>query len=208
MKFTDLMIDFETLGQDPRTIVISLGACFFNYETGEIGPTFYMALDVEGQIKDGRTITADTLRWWMGQSGAAKKVFHEKAKPAKEVMALFAKWVGDHNSVSKVIPWGNGSSFDISICEDLFRMYEIKCPWLYYNVMDLRTFKKFVAGGAKVVKEGTNHNALDDAISQSKYVIQHYEFFKDMMKTFAELAKQNQEAFGKQANVGGSDQGS
>lgn len=190
-KFQDLMIDFETLGQTPTTTVISLGAVFFNPDTGEMGPSFYMAFDVDEQIKRGRTIDGSTLKWWMGQSGAAKKVFNEQAKPAKDVLELFAKWVLGQNTISKVYPWGNGSSFDISIIEDLFRMYEVKCPWMFYNVFDLRTFKRFVANGAKVDKsEGTNHNALDDAKNQAQYVIDHYKLFKEMIEAFKQIASQ------------------
>lgn len=193
VKYQDLMIDFETLGTDPQTTVISIGACFFDEATETIGPTFYMAFDVDGQIKDGRNITGSTLKWWMGQSGAAKKVFHEKAKPAKEVLELFSQWVLAQNTISKIQPWGNGSTFDISIIEDMFRMYNVKCPWIYYNVFDLRTFKRYVAGGAKVDKsEGVDHNALDDAINQAKYVIQHYKFFKEMIEAFKQLAQKEQ----------------
>lgn len=193
MKYQDLMIDFETLGQTPSTTVISLGAVFFDPETGQKGPTFYMAFDVDEQMKRGRTIDGSTLKWWMGQSDAAKKVFNEKAQPAKEVLELFSKWCLSQNTISKILPWGNGSTFDISIIEDMFRMYDVKCPWLYYNVYDLRTFKRFVANGAKVPKtEGVNHNALDDAQNQANYVIEHYKFFKDMIDAFKQMAEQNQ----------------
>lgn len=189
----DLMIDFETLGQTPTTAVISLGATFFDPDSGKMGPTFYMAFEIDSQLKSGRTIDADTLKWWMNQSGAAKKVFNEKAKPPKEVLQTFSQWVLSQNSVSKIYPWGNGSSFDISIIEDLFRMYDVKCPWMFYNIFDLRTFKRFVANNEKVDKStGVNHNALDDAVNQANYVIKHYKFFKEMIETFKQLAAQNQ----------------
>lgn len=192
MKFQDLMIDFETLGTDPDTAVISLGAVFFDESTGELGPSFYMAFDIDDQLKKGRSITGSTLRWWMSQSGAAKKVFNEQAKPAKEVLTLFVQWVLAQNTISKIKPWGNGSTFDISIIEDMLRMYDIKCPWMYYNTYDLRTFKRYIAGGAKVVvAEGTAHNALDDAKAQALYVIEHYKFFQEMVDTFKKLAEQH-----------------
>lgn len=184
----DIMLDFETLGNGPDTIVISLGACVFDLETGLIGSTFYMAFDIADQQKVGRTFTPDTLKWWFSQSGAAKKVFHEKAKPTLEVLQTFAAWVGAQASISKVTPWGNGATFDISIIESLFKQFNIKCPWLYYNVMDLRTFRRFIAGNTKIEKEGTNHNALDDSISQAKFCIEHYKFFKEMIETFKSLA--------------------
>lgn len=176
------MIDFETLGTDPDTCVISLGACFFNLETEKIGPTFYMAFEIDEQIKKGRSITGDTLKWWMSQSDAAKKVFNEKAKSPKEILSTFSQWVLAQNTISKIKPWGNGSSFDISIIEDLFCMYDVKCPWLFYNVYDVRTFKRFVANNAKIDKStGINHNALDDAINQANYVIKHYKTYKEMI---------------------------
>jgi hypothetical protein len=169
----DLMIDLETLGQGSHAVVISLGACFFDLSKGQILNTFYTALDVDEQIKSGREVDGSTLRWWMSQSGAAKKVFHEQARPAKEVLTIFSNWVLQTATISKIQAWGNGSTFDISIMEDLFKQYSVKTPWMYNGVMDLRTFKRFVAGGAQVEKLGTDHNALDDAISQATYVIRH-----------------------------------
>lgn len=191
----ELMIDLETLGTGPDTIVISLGAVFFDLDAGKLGATFYMAFDIEDQIKIGRSFTADTLKFWMNQEGAAKKVFHEQAKPTKLILDLFAKWVKDNSMKSKVKPWGNGSHFDISIMESLFHDFGIECPWLFYNVMDVRTLRRFLANNEKIPKPGTNHHALDDAKTQAEFCIQHYAFYKKMLEAFAELAKANQAAF-------------
>lgn len=75
--------------------------------------------------------------------------------------------------INNVKPWGNGSTFDITIIENLLRQYNVDPPWMFWNVMDLRTFRKYVAGGAKVVKLGVDHNALDDAVSQAMYVMEY-----------------------------------
>lgn len=166
---SDLMIDLETLGNTPDTPVISLGAVFFDTKNKVMGPTFYMALDVSEQIARGRKPTGDTIKWWMNQSGAAKRVFHEKAKPTIEVLTLFINWYKQINS--KAFVWGNGSTFDISIMENIFRDYGLKEPWTYNKAMDLRTFKRFKANGEQVRKSGVNHNALDDALSQAQYVL-------------------------------------
>lgn len=192
----DLMIDFETLGTNPDTTVISVGCVFFNPDTGQKGPTFYMAFEIDGQMKKGRTIDASTLKWWMGQSGGAKKVFNEQAKPAEVVLSTFAQWCKANCGKKTLMPWGNGATFDISIMENLFSQYQLDCPWMYYNVMDLRTFRRFLANNAKIEKKGTNHNALDDANSQADFVIEHYAFFKQMLAAFAEMAKTNASQFG------------
>lgn len=166
----DLMIDLETLGTTPETPVISIGATFFDVEKKQLGVNFYMALDVNEQIKHGRKPTGDTIKWWLGQEDAAKRVFHEKAKHPTDVLHLFAKWIKSVNP--KTYVWGNGSTFDISILEHMFEMYGVECPWSHTKIMDLRTFRRFQGKGAKVVVPGTKHNALDDAIGQAQYVME------------------------------------
>jgi hypothetical protein len=170
---TDLMIDLETLSTTPQTAVVSLGAYYFNPFTKERGPTFYMILDLQDQIDKGREISASTLKWWMGQEDAAKTIFHEKAKPTIEVLNTFVQWFTATNKTAFV--WGNGSTFDISIMENLFRDYGVKIPWGYNKVMDLRTFKRFCApeGSKVLIKSGVKHNALDDAQGQAEFVMEN-----------------------------------
>ena len=45
----DLMIDFETLGLKENAVLLSVGACAFDPATGEIGETFYCAIDPRTQ---------------------------------------------------------------------------------------------------------------------------------------------------------------
>ena len=175
------MIDLETIGTDVDAPIISIGAAYFDLDTKQIGDTFYMVFDVADQI-DTRTrfANADTIRWWMSQGNAAKQVFKDGHKPTKEVLETFRTWIMTHagskaKTTNKVTVFGNGSGFDITLMETLFKDYKVTCPWRFWNIMDLRTFRRFVAKGAKVEKlEGTNHNALDDAINQINFMFQHY----------------------------------
>lgn len=177
---TDLMIDLETMGTDPNCPIVSIGAVFFDVNTKQKGATFHMALDINEQIKRGRLVTGDTIKWWMQQSDAAKKIFSEHAKLASIVLPTFVKWYATNGLVVPQLPvknrafvWGNGATFDLSILEDAFRMYGIECPWGYNKAMDLRTFKRFKAPEKKVVVPGTAHNALDDAIGQADFVLEN-----------------------------------
>lgn len=167
------MIDIETLGTAVDTVVLSIGAVFFDTITKELGPKFIMNLKIEDQLET-RSITADTLRFWVNQSNAAKKVFNEEALPTAVALNAFSKWVvANAPEDGNVEPWGNGATFDISIMEHLLTEFKVAVPWKFYNVRDLRTFKKYVAGNAKVEKLGIEHNALDDAMSQAKYVMEY-----------------------------------
>jgi hypothetical protein len=170
--YNDIMIDLETFGTGQNAIIASIGACFFDIETGKIGATFELALDFDDQIKRGRMCDMSTIMWWLDQSEGARHAL-TKAKRAgtEEALNAFTKFYKQH---SKVHVWGNGSTFDISLMESTYSSFELKHPWPHWLVMDLRTFRRFDAGGAKVPKGGTNHKALDDAISQAKFVIEHY----------------------------------
>jgi 3'-5' exoribonuclease-like protein len=166
----DLMIDLETLGTGSNSVVLSIGACFFDVDTGEIGETFYTTLDIEDQIRAGRKIDASTLQWWVKQSADAQKVFFDEIRDADLALENFCTWVEMH-AEDRLHPWGNGSMFDIGILESLLADFAKDVPWKFSNVMDLRTFRRFVAKGSNVIRIGTHHNALDDAISQATFVI-------------------------------------
>ena len=178
IKCKQLMVDLETLGTSPDCPVISIGAAWFDIPTRTIGPTFYMALELTDQIDDRvRFADASTIKWWLSQSNAAKHVFKEGARPTADVLQLFYKWImqeagaGKNSKATKnCYPWGNGCSFDLVILESMFKAYNVECPWLFYNQRDLRTYREYVGNNKKVEKLGTDHNALDDSISQIKYI--------------------------------------
>lgn len=180
IKYSQLMVDIETLGTNTNCPVISIGAVYFDIPTKTIGDSFEMVLDLSEQIDSHKRFAdASTLKWWLNQSGAAKQVFKDGYKPVKEVLETFRAWVMTHsgssaNTTRKCFPWGNSNSFDLVILESLFKDYNVMCPWIYYNQRDLRTFREFIGGGAKVPKlEGVNHNAKDDCINQINYIFEH-----------------------------------
>lgn len=168
------MIDLETMATEPDAVVLSIGACFFDIETGKVTSKFYMCLDIDEQKRCKRVVDPKTLAWWNSQSKDARKVFTEKKYPVDHCLNEFTNFVLANGNMSSIYPWGNGAGFDISIMESLYRMFDKKIPWLFYNVMDLRTFKRFAAANEKVPKlDGVNHHALDDAINQAKYVLKY-----------------------------------
>jgi DNA polymerase III epsilon subunit-like protein len=62
------MVDIETLGTKPSSTILSIGAVFFDIETGELGERFYMNIDP----KQDRSIDPSTVMWWMVQSSEAR----------------------------------------------------------------------------------------------------------------------------------------
>lgn len=170
---TDLMIDLETLGTAQDCVVLSIGGCFFDIPTQQLGLRFYGALQIQDQLNAKRTVTEDTIKWWMKQSPEARQVFETEGLPVikalTEISAVIKKECPDKR---KLKVWGNGSTFDISILENLFALCKLELPWNYSGVQDLRTFRRFVGGGDRIKPLGTKHNAADDAVSQAAYVLE------------------------------------
>ena len=177
-KMHDLMIDIETMGTKPYSAIVSIGACFFDIETGDIGPKFYEVVSIDSCQKLGMNLDAATMQWWMKQDEAAKKIFFGFKRPVIDVMKDFQKFCSEYVSKKVLRPWGNGSSFDITLMESAFELTGVECPWNFWNVRDVRTIVALGSGisDAKntIKREGTYHNALDDAIHQVKYVSEIY----------------------------------
>ena len=67
------MIDLETLGTDPNSVIISLGAIKFNpYTDVEPDGGLYIKPDIDEQQDLGRTINDDTLEWWGRQDSKVR----------------------------------------------------------------------------------------------------------------------------------------
>jgi len=168
----DLMIDLETMGVEPDAPVIAIGAVFFS-RTG-LGDDFYINIDLAEQIDTNRKVRADTIKWWMAQSNASQKVFKEQATPVRDGLLKFLDFLSA-SPQDELKVWGNGPSFDITIIEHLILSYGLAVPWKFWNVFDLRTFKRFVYNGKDMMRAGTYHNALDDAKYQAEIIIKGME---------------------------------
>ncbi|ENL5137945.1 3'-5' exoribonuclease, partial [Escherichia coli] len=64
-----LMIDIETMGKNPNAAIISIGAIFFDPQTGDMGPEFSKTIDLDTA---GGVIDRDVIKWWLKQSREAQ----------------------------------------------------------------------------------------------------------------------------------------
>lgn len=171
MHLPETMIDLETLGTTSRSAIIAIGAVHFSPITGKIDTrnTFYRRIDWSSAMR-GRHVAADTLIWWMRQDKAARLEVIKGGTKMKDALQELIEWFPENNRV-----WGNGSSFDVSMTEDCLLQYGLPIPWKFWNVRDMRTIKamaKGLPGMSEATREGTHHNALDDAIFQAQQVCQ------------------------------------
>ncbi|EJM7304773.1 3'-5' exoribonuclease [Escherichia coli] len=167
-----LMIDLETMGKNPNAPIISIGAIFFDPQTGDMGPEFSKTIDLETA---GGVIDRDTIKWWLKQSREAQSAIMTDEIPLDDALLQLREFIDENSGEFFVQVWGNGANFDNTILRRSYERQGIPCPWRYYNDRDVRTIVElgkaidFDARTA-IPFEGERHNALDDARYQAKYV--------------------------------------
>ena len=167
-----LMIDLETMGKNPDAPIISIGAIFFDPQTGDMGPEFSKTIDLETA---GGVIDRDTIKWWLKQSREAQSAIMTDEIPLDDALLQLREFIDENSSEFFVQVWGNGANFDNTILRRSYERQGIPCPWRYYNDRDVRTIielGKAIDFDARtaIPFEGERHNALDDARYQAKYV--------------------------------------
>lgn len=165
------MADLETLGTRPGSVIISLGATKFD-ENGPYGEPFYMRIDMQSCVDAGMLIDVDTVKWWMKQSDAAREEFQKVSVPITDALKDFTTWMlRDIKLGSFLELWGNGANFDNSLLGEAYRRCGLTQPWMFWNDRCYRTLKAMYPDIKMPKREGTHHNALDDAISQVNHLI-------------------------------------
>lgn len=187
----DVMIDLETLGVGDNAVVTSIGACFFDRFTGEIGDMFHEHIKIQDSLNHGREIDPDTLMWWMDQGINARGalIVGQKVDTALNVahaVVNFEHWFkmdrnGWRGGYEDICVWGNGISFDLAKLRHMSGGDE---PWSFWCERDVRTIVDVgqalgVDPKSKHNFEGIPHCALDDAINQAQYVSAIFAAIKD-----------------------------
>jgi hypothetical protein len=162
------MIDCETLGTAADSVILSLGAVRFDLESDDIDDEgFYRSISVESNLDYKRRIQEDTLIWWLDQSSEAKAVFTEPKETLQTALCEFSDWLGD----DKACVWSCGADFDLPMVAHAYRQIIVDVPWKFWNSRCYRTYKNLPgAERIKVPRQGTHHNALQDAIYQAQHL--------------------------------------
>ncbi len=166
----DLMVDIETFGTNKNSCIIQIGACYFDRGTGKIGEKFIKNIDARDACKQGAEMDADTVYWWLSQS---KEAIESITKPPLESLKyVLQKFKSFADPVDRI--WSH-SNFDFVLIQDALRMVGLK-PLPYRNSRDIRTLTDLAkVSYTDFKREGTHHNALDDAIFQVRYCVSAFQ---------------------------------
>ena len=174
---TNMMIDLETLDTRPSAVVFQVGFTIFDnpLENREwtILEKGIWHLDILEQIMKHRTISDETVQWWMTQNEQAWIREAEGISLYSQFIMRLTGFCALHQ-VNEV--WSNSPSFDAVILRSLHESMgsPMKFPFSFRQDRDLRTLKKILGGDPPAsLNVPVVHNALRDAEDQT-FVLGHY----------------------------------
>jgi len=170
------MLDLETLGVSPNSVILTLGAVKFDpYNDIDPDDALYCRLDVDQQTAMGREIDPNTVEWWGKQSEEAiEEALGEENRVSLEVATKeLNKFVVGAKEI-----WAQGIVFDIGMLENLYQQIQQPAPWRFYQIRDSRTLLGLANYNVRnMIGQKGLHKSLDDAFYQAKAV---QKVFKDL----------------------------
>lgn len=153
-----LMLDIETLDLGARPVTTQIALYPFDMETEElIHDALHQFLPIQPQLDliPARTISAETLLWWMKQGDQARSAFERNlSEDFDELPILMQQLIRRFNKLTQngTIEYeliAKGPQFDVVAVETLMRDCGLQAPWRYDRVIDLRTLQRYAGVSSK-----------------------------------------------------------
>jgi exodeoxyribonuclease VIII len=174
MSLKHIMLDIETWGTSPYSVIIMIGACVFDPYASQpdeiIADRFEVAIDPASSA--GLRTDAKAVLWWMdGARDEARRIW--LGKPKLSLYAAldgFTDWLLSHSvgdvQCGNLRIWGNGSDFDNVLLQHAYEVASREVPWSFRHNRCFRTLRNLLT-----FEEGhylgTAHTALADAENQA-----------------------------------------
>jgi exodeoxyribonuclease VIII len=167
--YNAVMVDLETMSTKSDAAIISLGAVKFwlnvKQDAFSADQLFHMSIDLESSQDAGLHIDANTVKWWLEQDKEAQSFLTGPSRPLLDVLHTFNQWFPKNAYI-----FGNGATFDNVILRSAYDHVKLPYPNTYKFDMCYRTLTR-LSDVEPPKFEGTKHNALHDAMAQTKHLM-------------------------------------
>jgi len=169
-----IMIDLETLGTHPNSVIVQIGAVVFDPERGAVGYEFSENVDIQSCLDLGLECDGPTLEWWFGRP-SDERTFLDQPKSVDDVFCAFGSWLQSmEHDPSKIIGWSDQMDWSIlrTIAkrlwhDDYIHYKNMRCTRTLY---DVAKFDCHVWTG--LIVDWPRHDAASDCNRQIEYVVE------------------------------------
>ena len=171
MTEAHVMLDIETLGTRPGSMITAIGACTFGPGVARAARrTLYLRPMLEDQARVGLGIDPASVLWWLGQDDAARAAMRQRdSMPLLSALLRLRSFLLDAATGDrKLHVWCYGPSFDAVMIERAW--YRLHCggaPWSYRELRCLRTLLGLAGLSMRDFPPAVAHDALADAMAQA-----------------------------------------
>lgn len=174
----DILLDLESMGLQPNSAIVGIGAVEFDLTKGLIGKTFYRAVNLADATRRGCAIDSGTVAWWLAQSKSAQNAIIWSTHPLPDALREFAEFIDSCGPRDEVRVWGKGPSFDNAMLAHAYWLCEMEAPWKFWNDRCCRTIMALYKQVEPDAFSGEKHNAVDDAMADVRHLIKIREFVR------------------------------
>lgn len=161
----NVMVDIETLGLEPGSVILSIGATTFDTPNATRN-MFYECISVASCEAEGFVKDKHVMDWWKEQNQDLYKDVISGTTHISKALSDFSNYL--HDLKADVVIWGNGADFDISHLKRAFDICGLIWPVHYRNVRCYRTLRNIFPYVIPIGEESLRkHHALDDAVFQA-----------------------------------------
>lgn len=131
-----LMLDLETLGTAPGSVITAAAAVAFIPATGDVLRVADCTISISSCLRAGLTVDGATLQWWLTQDQDVRARVFESALPLHAALTHIHNLFWEYRNAPV---WAYGASFDPPIWEAACRAVELPRPWGYREIRCCRT---------------------------------------------------------------------
>lgn len=181
MKIQHVMIDVESLGLTPGSLLRSVCAVAFDLDTAEIGRHSVWKISMLDSINSGFFVEPSSLKWWMMRSDEARRSFVEgKEYTIQQFITSFNHFFDSLNA-DDIHVWALQSDFDIAMLRSYYSYNARRknkenwaLPFPRKNIHDVYTCLRYLKNTNNLIpRYGNEHDPYDDCINQIN-IVKHY----------------------------------
>jgi len=176
-KYDNIMLDLETLGTTPGSVILALAAVPFDHAGVYTKDALYLKFSAMHAGAFGFRTNLLTQMWWDKQSPEARHEAFSGTLTPLDLVESLTKYLEDSPDV-KV--WGNGANFDNVLVAAYYEKLDRKLPWKYSNDRCYRTLKNITPLRFLTNKPTVAHNAFYDAEAQAKNCVAALNFLAEV----------------------------
>lgn len=165
----DFMVDLETMGSGPTSVVVQIGCVAFEIDTGEILHELLVNVNPQEEIENGFTIEGSTLTWWAEEAKKGHCTWTSGQMDCKTAWLRYANFIRGYGTRNSRV-WSH-STFDAPIVTYHLNVLKLRQPVHFNRYLDLRTIS-VLARGRFSIPESQRPDDAHDALADCKYQVE------------------------------------